>query len=81
MLVYWTKVIQERDAALVHDTSEIRSEVFVPIAVTDHGNQQIGGQHKAIAEVVFSGGSILLFKGVDSAMLKALLQALRETAH
>jgi hypothetical protein len=80
-LVYWSRVISERDAELVDETSDAALGVFVPIAVTDHGNQQNGGHQKAIAQVVFSEGSIFLFNGIDCAMLKALFQALRETAH
>jgi hypothetical protein len=81
MLVYWTKVVSARDEELVEETSEIAAEVFVPIAITDRGNQQNGGYPRAMAQVVFSEGSIFLFQGVDCAMLKALFQALREAGH
>jgi hypothetical protein len=84
LLVYWTKAIHERDTAVAGKKlapSQITPEAFVPITVTDHSNHQSDKQHRAVAEVVFADGSVFLFKGVDSAMLKALFQALRETAH
>jgi hypothetical protein len=52
---------------------------FVPIAVADQDSPQSETHQKAVAEIVLSSGSIFLFKGVDSVLLKALFQALRET--
>ena len=79
MLVYWTKVISERDAELVTEDSKFAPKFFVPITVADEDSSQGGTHQKAIAEIVLSSGSIFLFKGVDSVLLKALFQALRET--
>jgi hypothetical protein len=84
LLVYWTKAIHERDTAVAERKtapSQITPDTFVPITVTDHSNHQSAERQRAVAEVVFAGGSVFLFKGVDSAMLKALFQALMEIAH
>ncbi|CAN5140462.1 hypothetical protein BH10CYA1_BH10CYA1_58560 [soil metagenome] len=79
MLVYWSKVISERDAELISEDSVIAPKFFVPVTVADQDCPQSGTHQKAIAEIVLSSGSIFLFKGVDSVLLKALFQALRET--
>jgi hypothetical protein len=79
MLVYWSKVISERDGELVTEDSVLAPKFFVPITVADHDSPQSRTHQQAIAEIVFSSGSILLFKGVDSVLLKALFQALRES--
>lgn len=79
MLVYWGKVISARDAELVTEDSVLAPKFFVPITVADQDSPQNGTHQKAIAEIVLSSGSIFLFKGVDSVLLKALFQALRET--
>jgi hypothetical protein len=84
LFVYWSKVIPERDAeaAASEEAAVVETvpEVFVPIAVADNSNEQIGGQRRAVAEIVFAGGSIFLFNGVDSTVLTSLFMALREAA-
>ncbi len=80
MLVYWGKVISERDAELAcKDSAVVAPKLFVPITVADQNSSQGETRQKAIAEIVLSSGSIFLFNGVDSVLLKALFQALRET--
>ncbi len=79
MLVYWGKVISARDAELVTEDSVLAPKFFVPITVADQDSPQSETHQKAVAEIVLSSGSIFLFKGVDSVLLKALFQALRET--
>lgn len=77
---YWQRVILERDAEPQgNDPShETESTTFVPIVVAEHAARS-NVRQLAAAEIVFAGGSVFLFSGIDSATLVALFRALRES--
>jgi hypothetical protein len=85
LFCYWTKVIPQRDAELKQARASVKKKApaaFVPVTVTDDICRPIQETNKrqAVAQINFSGGSVLLFENVDFALLKSLLQALKETA-
>ncbi len=85
LFAYWKSVIEKRDAA-AKPAAKARAKrkstkTFVPVNVVEDAPKPVAKQQKAVAQIVFSGGSVLLFENADLNMLKHLLQALKETAH
>jgi len=80
---YWDRKIMERDA--LQQSKQIRAaeliaQSFVPVLVPGMNDEPQQEHSKPVVELVFTGGSAFLFKGVDLATLRILLLAIRETA-
>ena len=57
------------------------SPKFVPVIVSEDNHRQSKAHPQAIAEIVFAGGSVFLFNGMDSGTVRIILQTLKETAN
>jgi len=80
---YWERAIKERDnAAQIKPTAPPENEQsdFVAVMVKDKKEEMAPNVAKPVAELVFAGGSVLLFSGIDVPTLKSLLRAVKETA-
>jgi hypothetical protein len=83
VFVYWKKAIEQRDAeaqAAKAQTKRKGAKDFVHVNVVDETPKPVTKNHKPVAQIVFSGGSVMLFENADLNILKHLLQALKETA-
>ncbi len=83
LFAYWKDVIQQRDAESKPAKARAKREparAFVPVNVVDGTPKPVQKNQMAVAQIVFAGGSVLLFENADLATLKHLLQALKETA-
>jgi hypothetical protein len=84
LFVYWKKAIEQRDAeaqAAKAPAKRNSAKDFVPVNVVDDTPKPVAKNQKAVAQIVFSGGSVMLFENADLNILKHLLQALKETAN
>jgi hypothetical protein len=78
---YWNRVILDRNAQQQAEDSSGRPDpvTFLPVLIPEErSNRQASGSQQPVAEIVFAGGSVLLFNGIGSAMLRDLLRAVRE---
>lgn len=83
-LLYWRNTIRQRDAEAKSAKAAANSKAakaFVPLNVAEETPKPVAKDQKAVAQIVFSGGSVLLFEHADLNILKHLLRALKETAN
>lgn len=78
---YWSRVILERDAERQSGAPPSRPDpvTFLPVVIPEERGQQVSGPQQPVAEIVFAGGSVLLFGGIGSSMLRELFRAVRES--
>jgi hypothetical protein len=83
LFFYWLKVIKARDAESHKVSKAARKEqagVFAEVTVAPEQVANSNPARKVVAEAVFSGGSLLVFENADFALLKHLIQALKESS-
>lgn len=73
---YWKSVMLEQDGALPSTSGKPR-QTFLPLVVSD-GRSADRAERKPVAEILFAGGSILVFDGIDVKTVVSLLKAVRE---
>jgi hypothetical protein len=83
LLRYWTAAIAQRDEErrLVESRKAKQPDkTFLPVVVVEHKapDRLPGTQQMAVAEMVFAGGSVLVFNGITTDTVRALWLALRE---
>lgn len=75
---YWRETILKRDAENASKNRVVKvtpEQSFVPIATP---NRLASTPEKLVAELIFSGGSLLFFHGIDQETLRLLVRTMRE---
>src|ERR1700737_821551 len=80
---HWRDTIPERDAARAQtaslSTGKTDDQCFVPVTIrSEPAADPI--QRQVVAELIFSGGSVLVFAGIGADTLRTLVQSLTEGA-
>lgn len=83
LLRYWDEVIAERDKERrLEERQRVQGtdQTFLPVTVSSQkGHDRLPGtQQMAVAEIVFSGGSVFIFNGITADTLRVLCLAMRE---
>ena len=86
----WIHILQRRDEEAVaakrvaakkkwrEKSKRKQAPLFVAVGPPSNGNHQL--PNNKVAEIVFTGGRIIIFGGIEIALVQAIIQALKEEA-
>jgi hypothetical protein len=79
---YWSRAILERDAERTKTGPPMQPNAaqFVPVVLPVDQQHPIEARRQPAAEIVFAGGSVFIYSGIQSSTLREVFRALREVA-
>ncbi len=75
---HWREVIPERDTEKSLPDCKTENSCFVPVTIRSDATPADPIQRQVVAELIFSGGSILVFDGIGNDTLRTLVQSVAE---